>query len=291
MDNYHFKKIVSFKDYYEKKKLNEANTNIKVEIDWWDDAINLVMNELHIVAGTPIIWENLLDYCRAKWLVLGRETTFFVDELVRSHIRDLIFQNYGEALFCGEDLSGSAYENARLGTKILVVSQLSETILHQVKIEAGVETKPEIPEDSPNTVASVSLDDCSMDDFPYERKVIDFVDFKKALNETYCHLQFDHYNTVIDKCLKDLEFAQDGGTIKYEKVLKRAKKEMDIEDDERCIDKYLAKLARRHMENEQISVDGADLNNITHTQVKVLKSAKNLFIYNMVEDLKGRMSR
>lgn len=190
---------------------------------------------------------------------------------------------------------GSSHKNASLGTKILVVSQLGNTILHQVKVEAGVEVEPEKKEESPNIVASVSLDnDYFTDDLPYERKVIGFVDFTKALNETYCHLQFDHYNTVIDKCLKDLDFAQDGGVIKYEKVLKRAKKEVEEDDDDRCIDKYLAKLVRKHMEKEQITVGDVnlvDMDDMDYTKTKVLQSAKDLFIYNMVEDLKGRISR
>lgn len=297
MDNIHYRKIDSFKDYCQKRTINEDNANIKVEIDWWDEAIEVVMNELHKVAGSPIGWDSLLDYCRAKWLVLGREITFFVNELVLAHIRDLIFQFYGESLFCGEDLSGSSHKNASLGTKILVVSQLGNTILHQVKVEAGIEIDPEKPDDdSPNTVASVSLEgeDYPEDDLPFERRVIVFEDYTKALNETYCHLQFDHYNTVIDKCLKDLEPAQEKGTIVYDKVLKMARKEINESDDSKCIDKYLAKLARKHMEKEQITVGDVnlvDMDDMDYTKTKVLKSAKDLFTYNMVKDLKGRMSR
>ena len=124
--------------------------------------------------------------------------------------------------------------------------------------------------------------------------VIGFDDFNKALNETYCHLQFDHYNTVIDKCLKDLEPAQEKGTLVYGKVLKKAQEEIDESDDSMCIDKYLAKLAQKHMEKEQITVGDvnlADMGDMNYTKSKVLKSAKDLFIFNMVEDLKGRISR
>ena len=296
MDNIHYRKIDSFQDYCQKRTINEGNANIKVEIDWWDEAIEVVMNELHKVAGSPIGWDSLLDYCRAKWLVLGREITFFVNELVLAHIRDLIFQYYGESLFCGEDLSDSSHKNASLGTKILVVSQLGNTILHQVKVEAGIEVEPEKPDEYPNTVASVSLEgeDYPEEDFPFERRVIGLVDFSKALNETYCHLQFDHYNTVIDKCLKDLEPAQEKGTLVYGKVLKKAQEEIDESDDSMCIDKYLAKLAQKHMEKEQITVGDvnlADMGDMNYTKSKVLKSAKDLFIFNMVEDLKGRISR
>ena len=296
MDNRTFRKIENFKDYYQKQKLNEEASNIKVEIDWWDEAISSVMDEIHSVAGTPIVWETLLDYCRAKWLVLGREISFFVNEMVLDHIRDLIFQFYGTSLFCGEDLAGSAHKNASLGTKILVVSQLANTILHQIKVEAGIEVEPEKPTEFPNTVASVSLEgeDFPEEDLPFERRVIGFDDFNKALNETYCHLQFDHYNTVIDKCLKDLEPAQEKGTLVYGKVLKKAQEEIDESDDGKCIDKYLAKLARKHMEKEQITVGDvnlADMGDMNYTKSKVLKSAKDLFIFNMVEDLKGRISR
>ena len=200
---------------------------------------------------------------------------------------------------------GETAKNTELGTRILIVAQISDEILHRVKIESGLEKEPEIQLEDPNTVVSVSLDNggCPDDDLPFEQKaplhnltpnknrVYGFNDYGDAINETYCHLQMDHYNTVVEKCLKDLEQEQEKGTLNYDKVLKRAKKEIDVKDDDKCLYKFISKLARKHMENEQVSIEGIDTTEITFEKIEVLKAAQNLFIYNIVQDIKGRIGK
>ena len=138
---YYFRHPTFMEYCHKEKKINEENAaNIKVEVEWWQDAVIRVLDELHSIAGTPITWERLLDYCRARNLILGREAPFFVDELVLALIRELIFQYYGSTFFDGQDLSGSSFKSAELGTKILVVSQLGDEILKQVKIEGCRQT-------------------------------------------------------------------------------------------------------------------------------------------------------
>ena len=77
----------------------------------------------------------------------------------------------------------------------------------------------------------------------------------------------------------------------YDKVLKRAKKESDVKDDDKCLYKFISKLARKHMENEQVSIEGIDTTEITFEKIEVLKAAQNLFIYNIVQDIKGRIGK
>ena len=101
----------------------------------------------------------------------------------------------------------------------------------------------------------------------------------------------DHYNTVVEKCLKDLEPEQEAGVLDYDKVLKRAKKENDEKDDDKCLYKFIAQLARKHMKNEQVSIEGIDTTDITFEKIEVLKAAQNLFIYNIVQDIKGRIGK
>ena len=289
-----FKRLDTFREFCQGKQKTNEETNIQVEINWWDDAIFVVMNLLHETAGSPIDWAVLLDYCRAKWMVLGREIPILVEELVLEHIRELVFQNYGESLLHGEDLSTySSQKNANIGTKILVVAQLSDTILHLVKVEAGLISDSK-SEESPRTVASVSLDSGNYDgdEVPFEKRkpiVIGFDDYAKAINETFYHLQCDQFNTVLDKCLRDLESTQKDGVIDYDKVLKSAKKEIHGKDDKYCIDTYLTELVRKHMKDVKITLDGVDVREAQRSKVNILKSAKNLFIYHIVKEIYGRM--
>lgn len=301
-----FHKIPTFRDYCkgEKRLKENAAANIKVEIDWWEHCVEVVTNDLRFVSGGDSIdWQMLVDYCRARLLILGREVPIFTEEIVLSLIRDLVFQYYGSSLYRSDKASGSA-EDAALGTRILVVSQISDEILHQAKLEAGIEIEPEKSVEDPNTVVSVSLGDgCAEDDLPFEHKsnmknmkpnknsVYGFVDYGKVVNEAYCHLQMDCFNTVLEKCLKDLEPEQEAGTLNYDKLLKRARKEIDEKSDDKRLYKFLAKLAREHMENEKITIEGLDLTEITFAKTEVLKAAQNLFIYNIVEEIKRRIGK
>lgn len=302
-----FRRLPTFREYCkaEKRIKENAGANIKVEVDWWQDCICTVLNQLRSVSssGDGIIdWELLVDYCRARLLVLGRDVPSYFEDIVLYTIKDLVLQNYGSALFSSDSITNS-FKEAELGTRILVVSQISDEILHQVKVESGLEVEPEPQIEDPKTVASVSLDSeyyCE-DDLPFEHKtqlhnldpnknkVWGCKDYGDAVNEAFCRIQIDHYNTILDKCLKDLEPQQKDGTLDYDKVLKRAKKEIDEKDDDKCFYKYISKLARKHMEKEKIYIEGIDTTDITFATLKVIRAAQNLFIYNIVEDIKGRM--
>ena len=83
-----------------------------------------------------------------------------------------------------------------------------------------------------------------------------------VLQEAYCTLQFDHYNSVIDKCLNDLE--RDAPGLKYHSVMELAKKEVKGDDGE----------------------DYVDSTNNDH----VLRTARNLFIYHIISDIKKRLN-
>ena len=302
-----FRRLPSFREYCkaEKRIKENASANIKVEVDWWDDCICTVLNQLREVAGEDIIdWGLLVDYCRARLLVLGREVPSYIEDIVLSTIKDLVLQNFGSVLFSADSITNS-FKEAELGTRILVVSQIADEILHQVKVESGLEVEPTPQIEDPKTVASVSLDtDCYGDEeLPFEHKtqllhlnpnknkVWGFKEYGEKINETYCHLQMDHYNTVVEKCLKDLEPQQEAGVLNYDKVLKRAKKEIDEKDDDKCIYKFIAKLAKEHMADEQVTIEGIDTSDITFEKIEVLKAAQNLFIYNIVQDIKGRIGK
>ena len=45
------------------------------------------------------------------------------------------------------------------------------------------------------------------------------------------------------------------------------------------------------MKNEQVSIEGIDTTDITFEKIEVLKATQNLFIYNIVQDIKGRIGK
>ncbi len=115
-----------------------------------------------------------------------------------------------------------------------------------------------------------------------------FAEYSALLQETYCTLQFDQYNSVIDKCLNDLEREAPG--LKFNNILDLAKKKVKGDDGEGSIDSYLYQLAETHMKGEPIKVQDTELDDDSVNNDHVLKSARNLFIYHIVEDIKKRFN-
>lgn len=118
--------------------------------------------------------------------------------------------------------------------------------------------------------------------------VYGFVEYSNLLQEAYSTLQFDHYNSVIDKCLNDLE--RDAPGLKYHSVMELAKKKVKGDDGEDCIDSYLYKLAETYMKDEPVKVQDTELNDDSTNNDNVLRTARNLFIYHIVADIKRRFN-
>ena len=114
------------------------------------------------------------------------------------------------------------------------------------------------------------------------------MEYNNLLQEAYCTLQFDHYNSVIDKCLNDLE--RDAPGLKYHSVMELAKKKVKGDDGEDCIDSYLYKLAETYMKDEPVKVQDTELNDDSTNNDNVLRTARNLFIYHIVADIKKRFN-
>ena len=115
-----------------------------------------------------------------------------------------------------------------------------------------------------------------------------FAEYSDLLQEAYCTLQFDQYNSVIDKCLNNLERETPG--LKFNNILDLAKKKIKGGDGEDSIDSYLYQLVETHMKDEPIKVQDTELNNDSANNDHVLKAARNLFIYHIVEDIKNRLN-
>ena len=79
--------------------------------------------------------------------------------------------------------------------------------------------------------------------------------------------------------------------LEYKKILKAAKKETKGKDDDEIVDNYLSKLARKHMRDEQIRVQDVELSRGTVAKFGVFKAARDLFIYNIVEDIRKRFQK
>lgn len=67
-------------------------------------------------------------------------------------------------------------------------------------------------------------------------------------------------------------------------------KKVKGDDGEDCIDSYLYKLTETYMKNEPVKVQDTELNDDSTNNDNVLRTARNLFIYHIVADIKKRFN-
>lgn len=128
----------------------------------------------------------------------------------------------------------------------------------------------------------------SINDKHRRNNVYGFAEYGELLQEAYCTLQFDHYNSVIDKCLNELEREVPG--LKFNNILELAKKKVKGDDGEDCIDSYLYKLAATQMKDEPIKIQDTELDDNSTDNDHVLMAARNLFLYHIISDIKKRFN-
>lgn len=278
MKNTISKPIGSFADYCKSKQPKTINENSQVAIDvpFWDDAINSLLGHIHGIAGEPVSWERLVEYIKTKFIITGRELPEDDTRLVLAYIADRLFQDYGDAWVDGD--ATYSYSTAELGSKALVLSTLSDEILHQVKQETGEETVPE-PE-APNTVAKVYIEDpYEFDDYCGEGRVASYSKFSKLLKESVQRITTQDDGKTQDYVLNKIERA--AGSLKLEDILKVVQDE-EYED----LEEYVSSIAEEHMNDFKVEINGLKV-----VDKNVIKTARKLFAYQVTMDVLDKISK
>lgn len=272
------KQIGTFADFCkskQKKSINE-NSEVSIEVPFWDDAIQLLLDKIHVIAGEPISWDRLVTYVKNKFIITGRDLIDDEDRLVIAYIIDALFQEYGESWVDGDTLYTSS--TADLGSKALVLSTLAEEILHQVRLETGQEPQPK-PEPT-KTVSRVYLTDpYDFDDYCGEGRVAGFGTFSKLLKESVNKITTQDDGNTLDYVLNKIK--KDAGSLKLDDILKVVQ-----EEEYKDLDDYITSIADEHMEDFKIALNGKEL-----VDKNVLKVARKMFAYQVVRDVLDKISK
>lgn len=259
----------------QKKSINE-NSEVSIEVPFWDVAIQLLLGRIHGIAGEPISWDRLVTYVKNKFIITGRDLIDDEDRLVIAYIIDALYQEYGESWADGDTLYTSS--TADLGSKALVLSTLAEEIHHQVKQEAGQEPLPE-PEPT-KTVSKVYLSDpYDFEDYCGEGCVASYSKFSKLLNESVQRITTQDDGQTQDYVLNKIE--QAAGSLKLEDVLKV------VQDEEyKDLEEYVSSIAEEHMNDFKVEINGLKV-----VDKNVLKTARKLFAYQVTMDVLNKISK
>ena len=272
------KQIGTFAEFCKtkQKKSIKENSEVSIEVPFWDSAIQLLLDRIHGIAGEPISWEKLVNYVKNKFIITGRDLIEDDDKLVLAHISDALFQEYGESWLDGDVLYN--YSTAELGGKALVLSTLADEIFHQVKQEAGQEPQPE-PEPT-RTVSKVYLTDpYDFDDDCGEARVAGFDTFSKLLKESVDRITTQDDGNTLDYVLNKIE--KDAGSLKLDDI-----HNVIQEDEYKSITDYVTSIAEEHMQDFKIKLNGSDM-----VDKNVLKEARKLFAHQIAKDVLEMISK
>lgn len=272
------KQIGTFAEFCKtkQKKSIKENSEVSIEVPFWDSAIQLLLDRIHGIAGEPISWEKLVNYVKNKFIIIGRDLIDDEDKLVLEYISDALFQEYGESWLDGDVLYN--YSTAELGSKALVLSTLAEEILHQVRLEAGQEPQPE-PEPT-RTVSKVYLTDpYEFDDYCGEGSVASYGRFSKLLKESIDRITTQDDGNTLDYVLNKIE--KDAGSLKLDDI-----HNVIQEDEYKSITDYVTSIAEEHMQDYKIKLNGSDM-----VDKNVLKEARKLFAHQIAKDVLEMISK
>lgn len=278
--NYKLQQIVSLDDFCAKnKKQIKENNEVTIDVPFWNDAVSPdgpIFNDLHYVAGNPINWNDLIKFIKVKNSVIDRTGIVGDENLIITHLRDLLFQNFGNSFLDGE-IGCLTFDSAEIGAKSLVISELASEILHRIRVEAGLDNEPE-PATQPEPIVRVSLDsyDYYYDDLPFERKRVTNVEgyekFCSKLNESVKNLKLEIEDKCLDYCLNKIE--KDCGSAKYDDVAKVVKEEQTTLAD------YIKDFAEDYFSKEDITINGRKIE-----KDHILKQARELFVEQTTEEI------
>lgn len=267
----------------EKQQIQE-NNEVAIDVPFYEEAVSSILGELKQVAGDPLDWRTLIDYIKTKFQIIDREIQGSDDYLVVAHVRDLLFQRYGDSFLGGAGcITGNT---AMIGAKSLVLSQLASDILQKVRVDAGIELPPE-PEIAPKPLSTVSLNNSEDfdDDFFYDESrkvtmVADFNDYSNMLKESVDRISVQHDKNALDYCLGKLKKA--AGSLKLDDILKV------VEDEETTLNAYLTGIAEDYLETSKIELNGNRLKDKGDQRI-ILKQAKKLFAHEIAQQLIDRI--
>ena len=245
-----------------KKSINE-NSEVAVEVPFWDDAIKLLLDKIHGIAGTPISWRRLVDYVQKVFIVTGRE----LDDdysMVQSFITDTLFWEYGSAWIDSD--ADYNYATAELGSKALVISALANEILNLVERDSG------------DTVAKLYMTTPPKEDLFEEGRVADFTKFAKLLRESVHIISCQDGGKTLDYVLDKI--SQDAGSLHLDDVL-TVIRDNGYDD----LEAYISAIVAEYLDNLAI-----ELNSEQVIDPKVIEVARKQFAFEITKTVLGKIT-
>lgn len=218
MENRKLKTFYGFLKQQRQKQINEQK--VTLEIEWWDDCIREIEDDLKEQCNSFLDYDNLLSFVKNKYKILGREEPGYEEELLLQHIKDLIFQHHWDSLvFDGKCSYGD--NSAEIQALGLAISQLAKEILDKLLDTIKTSDDP-VPGTTSIGVVDKSVDDCGdeyFEDLPveYENKIVMGLEkYTKLINEAKQQFRLTKQKQLIQHTLDKLE--KNAGSLNLEDI-------------------------------------------------------------------------
>ena len=267
------KRIGTFKEFLKEqsvKKINEAR--VSLEIEWWDECIVEVMQDLADECNGFLDYETLVNYVKGKFQILGRPDPGYDEGFLLQHIKDLIFQLHGDSFVC--DGMCNWGDTSETQAKGLVVSELAKVILDKVMETIKSpddptpgETRVSLVDKQPRTLVPmtepVSDEEVDyMDDLPYESHKVcpvkGFHDYTKNLKETVGIIEISCQDKCIQYCLDRIK--EEVGSYNADEIFNVASQTVDPKVKARIVLLYVKEMVIDYLSSEKAQLAVVNVN-------------------------------
>ena len=268
------KRVGTFKQFLKqqnKRQVNEAR--VSLEIEWWDECIVEVMQDLADECNGFLDYETLVKFVKNKFSVLGRPDPGYPEVMLQQHIKDLIYSHHWSSnVFDG--MCSWEEDQSQVQALGLAIGELAKVILDKV-LETiktsddpipGV-TKINLTDKEPRTLVPMTEpvsdeDENDMDDLPFEshkvRPVKGFNEYSKYLNETVGIIDMACQKECINYCLDRIK--EEVGSYNADEIFNVASQAADPKVKARVVLLYVKAMVIDYLSGEKAQLGVVNVN-------------------------------
>ena len=268
------KRVGTFKQFLKqqnKRQVNEAR--VSLEIEWWDECIVEVMQDLADECNGFLDYETLVKFVKNKFSVLGRPDPGYPEVMLQQHIKDLIYSHHWSSnVFDG--MCSWEEDQSQVQALGLAIGELAKVILDKV-LETiktpddpipGV-TKISLTDKQPRTLVPMTEpvsdeEEDYMDDLPFESHKVSpvkgFNDYTKSLNETVGIIEISCQDKCIQYCLDRIQ--KEVGSYNADEIFNVASQAVDPKVKARIVLLYVKEMVIDYLSGEKAQLGVVNVN-------------------------------
>ena len=252
------KRIGTFKQFLNEQRLKKINeARVSLEIEWWDECIVEVMQDLADECNGFLDYETLVKFVKNKFSVLGRTDPGYTEAMLQQHIKDLIYSHHWSSnVFDG--MCSWEEDQSQVQALGLVIGELAKVILDKVLDTIKTSDDPIPGETRVSLVDKVPAEEFpgeNVEDLPIEYEshkvspVKGFNDYTNSLNETVGIIEISCQDKCIQYCLDRIK--EEVGSYNADEIFNVASQTVDPRVKARIVLLYVKDMVIDYLSSEK----------------------------------------